>query len=103
MPNGNQLYGGTLADFDSVENMAKEIETAFNYIRSAAPPIGAGITQPLPTGANAQDMRLLFIAIAHGVIQHLVNNAAALQVEVTAPALGGLVSDGSVTSVNTYP
>lgn len=102
MPNGNQLYGGTLADFDSVENMAKEIETAFNYIRGATPPIGAGITQPLPTGANAQDMRLLFIAIAQGVIQHLLNNPEALQVQVTT-ALPGSISNGTVTSVNTYP
>lgn len=102
MPNGNQLYGGTLADFDTVENMAKEIETAFAFIRSAAPPTGAGITQSLPTGANAQGMRLLFIAIAQGVIQHLVNNPYALQVQVTE-AGSGLVSDGSVNSVNTYP
>ncbi len=100
MPNGDQLYGGTLADFDSVDNMAKEIENAFVFIRAAAPPTGAGITQPLPTGANAQDMRLLFVAIARGVIQHLVNNPKALQVEVTG---GLLVSDGTVTSVKTFP
>lgn len=100
MPNGNQLYGGTLADFDSVDNMAKEIETAFAFIRSTAQPTGAGITQPLPSGPNAQDMRLLFVAIARGVIQHLVNNPQALQVQLTT---GFPNSDGVVTSVNTYP
>lgn len=97
MPNGNQLYGGTLADFDSIDNMAKEIETAFQFIRSAAPPAGAGITQPLPSGANAQDMRLLFVAIARGVIHHLVKNPEAFQVSVKS---GALVSKGGVTSVN---
>lgn len=97
MPNGNQLYCGTLADFDTSDNMAKEIENAFAFIRSQAPPIGAGITQSLPSGANAQDMRLLFIAIARGVIQHIVNNPQAFLVRVHG---GTLTSHGDVTSVN---
>jgi hypothetical protein len=97
MPNGSQLYGGTLGDFDQVDNMAQEIETAFEYIRTAAQPVGAGITQPLPTGANAQDMRLLFVAIARGVIQHLVKNPGAFQVTVQS---GNLVGSGGVTSVS---
>jgi len=77
--------------------MAKEIETAFQFIRSAGLPVGAGITQPLPSGANAQDMRLLFVAIARGVIQHLVKNPEAFRVTVQS---GLLVSQGGVSSVN---
>jgi hypothetical protein len=95
MPNGNQLYGGTLPDFETTDNMAREIENAFTAMR-----ISAGITQPLPTGASANDMRIMFLAIARGVIQHLKNNPKAFAVEVTG---GSLTSDGSVTSVNTIP
>jgi hypothetical protein len=97
MPNGNQLYGGTLGDFDSSDNMAKEIEMAFDCIRHADPPVGAGIKQALPSGQNANDMRLLFIAIARGVIQHLVKNPAAFQVTVEE---GKVVFKGGVMSVN---
>jgi hypothetical protein len=94
MPNGNQLYGGTLADFDVTDNMAKEIENAFAAMR-----VSAGITQPLPSGANAKDMRIMFLAIARGVIQHLQNNPAAFAVEVHGDSL---TSDGNVTSVGVF-
>jgi hypothetical protein len=97
MPHGNQLYGGTLADFDTSDNMAREIEAALASFRLAAPPVGAGITQALPSGENANDMRLLFVAIARGVIQHLVKNPGAFQVTVES---GTVVSLGGVTSVN---
>jgi hypothetical protein len=60
----------------------------------------AGITQPLPTGASAQDMRLLFLAIARGVIQHLANNANAFQVRVSH---GNIVSTGDVTTITVHP
>jgi hypothetical protein len=92
MPNGNQLYGGTLADFDTADNMAKEIESAFAAMR-----VSAGITQPLPTGVNAQDMRIMFLAVARGVIQHLKNNPAAFAVQVKRNAI---TSNGNVTSVS---
>ena len=95
MPDGNKLYGGTLADFDTVDNMAKEIESAFAVVRAAA-----GITDPLPTGDNARDMRMMFLAIASGVINHLKNNPAAFVVEVQD---GGITSDGSVTSITVGP
>lgn len=97
MPNG-ELYGGTLADFDpanpmaQTDNMAQEIETALKDVR-----VEAGITQALPSGPDAQDMRLLFIAIARGVIQHLAKNPAAFQVTVHS---GQIVSQGGVTNVN---
>lgn len=95
MPGGNQLYGGTLADFDSTDNMAREIENAFAAVR-----LSAGITDPLPSGDKANDMRMMFIAIATGVINHLKNNAAAFSVEVTD---GIDTYDGDVTSVSVTP
>lgn len=100
MPGGNKLYGGTLNDFDVADNMAKEIENAFAFIRSQLPPIGGGITQPLPSGVNAQDMRLLFIAIARGVINHLQNNPGAFAVQVHH---GNFISTGNVNSVSVGP
>jgi len=103
MPGGNQLYGGTLADFDSTDNMAKEIEKAFAAVR-----IAAGITDALPTGARANDMRMMFVAIATGVINHLKNNPAAFAVEVTGDLVNQvngnlLTSDGNVKSVSVTP
>lgn len=93
MPGGNQLYGGTLADYDTVENMAKEIEDAYLAVRQSA-----GITDPLPSGSNAQDMRMMFIAIATGVITHLQKNPTAFAVQVDSTLF-----TGNVTSVATYP
>src|ERR1700693_5145031 len=103
MPGGNQLYGGTLADFDSTDNMAKEIENAFAAVRGKA-----GISDPLPSGARANDMRMMFVAIATGVINHLKNNPAAFAVEVKgdlANQVNGnvLTSDGKVTAVTVTP
>jgi hypothetical protein len=92
---GTELYGGTLGDFDSSDNMAKEIETAFAAMRQAA-----GITQPLPSGSSAQDMRIMFLAIARGVIQHLANNPQAFQVKVSD---GPLVSTGGVNAISVHP
>ncbi len=92
---GTQLYGGTLGDFDSSDNMAKEIETAFAAMR-----VAAGITQPLPSGSNAQDMRIMFLAIARGVIQHLANNPSAFQVQVSD---GAIVSTGGVNAISVHP
>lgn len=103
MPGGNQLYGGTLADFDSTDNMAKEIENAFAAVR-----LSAGITNPLPSGARANDMRMMFVAIATGVINHLKNNPAAFAVEVKGDLVNQvngnlLTSDGNVTAVSVTP
>ncbi len=94
MPGGNKLYGGSLADFDSKDNMAKEIEQAFASVRKSA-----GITDPLPSGAQAKDMRMMFIAIATGVINHLKNNPAAFAVEVQGDSI---TSDGNVISVSVF-
>jgi hypothetical protein len=95
MPGGNKLYGGTLSDFDTADNMAKEIELALAAVRAAN-----GITQPLPTGDSAKDMRMTFIAIATGVINHLTKNPAAFAVQTTD---GVNNFDGTVTSVSVGP
>jgi hypothetical protein len=94
-----QLYGGRLADFDSSDNMAKAIEDAYRFIRNTSPPTGAGLDQDLPTGADAQDMRLLFLAIARGVIAYLAAHPHAFQVQVAREVTGDL-SDGQVTQIN---
>ena len=66
----NELYAGTLADFN--DSMAKEIEDAL-----------ADLMGPLPSAPEklVNDRRALFIAIANGVINHLKNKQAALEIE----------------------
>lgn len=65
-----ELYAGTLADFN--DSMAKEIEDAL-----------AELIGPLPSAPEklVNDRRALFIAIADGVINHLKNKQAALEIE----------------------
>jgi hypothetical protein len=93
----DRLYGGTLADFETTDNMARAIENAYRQMR-----ISAGITEPLPSGPNAQDMRLLFLAVARGVIQHLAAHPQAFEVQV-ALDINGQPSHGSVTQVDIIP
>jgi len=66
----DELYAGALAKFD--DSMAKEIEDALTKL------IG-----PLPSAPQklVEDRRALFIAIANGVINHLKNKQAALEIE----------------------
>jgi hypothetical protein len=65
----NQVYAGRLEDFD--DSMAQEIEIALN-----------ALSGPLPSAPpkTVEDRRKLFIAIANGVIKHLKNHQAAVQV-----------------------
>jgi hypothetical protein len=95
MPNGNQLYGGTLSDFTTADNMAHEIELAYAAVR-----VANNITEPLPSGSQANDMRMMFVAIATGVINHLKKNPAAFAVTVHG---GNLTLNGNVDSVSTLP
>ena len=95
MPNGNQLHGGTIKQFTTVDNMAHEIELAYAAVRKAN-----DIAAPLPSEENAKEMRMMFIAIATGVINHLKNNPNAFAVQVHG---GNLTSTGDVTSVSTLP
>lgn len=68
-----ELYGGSFTDF--VDSMAAEMETALNQVRGEA-----GLP-PLPLGDR--DRRILFIAIARGVINHLKKHEVAFQVSVS--------------------
>lgn len=78
----DELYAGTLADFDDSDSMAKEIEDALIEL------IG-----PLPSAPQklVEDRRALFIAIANGVINHLKNKEAALEIKFD-------IGDQSVTT-----
>ena len=76
----NKLYGGSISDF--TDSMAEEIETALNQVR-----VEEGL-EALALGDK--DRRMLFIAIARGVINHLKKKEQAFQVHVdgTHPADG---------------
>lgn len=74
----NQLYGGTIAAF--ADSMAEEIELAYNAV------LAENGKKPLPA-ADAADRRMLFIAIARGVINHLQKKQKAVTVKLPpAPA-----------------
>ena len=95
--------GAALVQAADDPRAAKEIETAYKAVR-----VKAGITDPLPSGPRADDMRMMFIAIATGVIKHLKNNPAAFAVEVKGDLVNQvngnlLTSDGKVTSVSVTP
>jgi hypothetical protein len=83
-----ELYAGTLADFN--DSMAKEIEDALTNL------IG-----PLPSAPEklVNDRRALFIAIANGVINHLKNKQAA--VEITFDIGSGTVTATTDIKVRT--
>lgn len=68
----DELYGGKLTTF--ADSMAEEMEIALNQVRTEA-----GL-DPLPSGDP--DRRMLFIAIARGVINHLQKKKDAFEIEV---------------------
>jgi hypothetical protein len=72
-----QLYAGSLADFDTTDSMARAIEDAL---------IALGVNF---TG-NPKDRRLMFLGIAHGVINHLQSKEDAFQVSVSGQDSNGI-------------
>jgi hypothetical protein len=86
------LHGGSFDDAESADTIAAEIRCALVKVRCEA-----GITQPLPTGDNAQQMNILFAAIGRGVLNHLSKHPGALQVNVND---GTTSIDGYVTEVD---
>ena len=66
-----QLYGGSIDSF--ADSMAEEIELALNAVRAEE-----GMA-PLPLGDR--DRRILFIAIARGVINHLQKKNQAFEIQ----------------------
>jgi hypothetical protein len=81
----NQLYGGkinTATDSHLFEDsMAEEIETAYNAV------LAENGKAPLPS-ADPLDRRMLFIAIARGVINHLQKKQNAVTVTVPTSPTG---------------
>jgi len=65
-----ELYAGTLADFN--DSMAKAIEDALINLMGPLPSVPQKVVD---------DRRALFIAIARGVINHLAEKQAALQID----------------------
>ncbi|MGD8910040.1 MAG: hypothetical protein PVI92_11915 [Chromatiales bacterium] len=81
------LKAGTLSDFD--DSMAEAMENALATLWLAK------TGQPLPD-ATQEDRRLMFIAIAQGVVRHLKDNAAgAFDISVN-------VSQNDTPLVNSY-
>lgn len=72
---GTSLKAGTIADFTG--SMAEEMANAF--LSEWAPAMDP---QPKPTEINNQ-MRLMFVAIAQGVVKHLKENPGAFAVSVS--------------------
>jgi hypothetical protein len=92
----DQLHAGTLADFDTMPNMAKEIENAYVDVLTNE----GGYSDPLLTRDNAQSLRMLFLAVSRGVINYLNKHPQAFQVNVK----DGLVSiDGYATEIDKTP
>lgn len=69
-----QLYGGSLTDF--ADSLAAEIEEALADVR-----LEAGLDVP----PDDDDRRMLFIAIARGVVAHLKKKEAAFAIRVESP------------------
>jgi hypothetical protein len=68
------LYGGSLDDFAG--SMAADIEDALRDVRAEE-----GLDAP----GDDDNRRILFVAIARGVISHLHANQAAFRIHVEAP------------------
>ena len=77
------LYGGSLKDFS--DSMAEEIEIAYNAVLAEAG------KNPLPD-AGRQDRRMLFLAIARGVVNHLVKKEQAISVTLPASPAGQVLT-----------
>lgn len=82
-PTVDKLHGGSFDDAEGADTLGAEIRTALACVQKEA-----GITQPLPTGANAQQMNILFAAIGRGVLNHLAKHPGAIQVRVDLSLTG---------------
>lgn len=83
------LKPGTISDFS--HSMAQAMEDAFHA--HWTPIMG---DRPIPI--DSRHLRLLFVAIAQGVVAHLQAHPEAFQVEVDLPDAGG-TADGEVTEI----
>jgi hypothetical protein len=83
MGDDNKLYGGQIGNFE--DSMAQEIEIAYNAV------LQENGKAPLPI-AGADDRRMLFIAIARGVINHFQKKQHAITVALPANPAGQTVA-----------
>ena len=79
----NELWGGTIGEF--ADSMANEIEQAYQAV------LAEEEKDPLPS-QNKEDRRMLFIAIARGVINHLAKKQKAFQIQLPANPDNALVT-----------
>jgi|HubBroStandDraft_3_1064219.scaffolds.fasta_scaffold98128_2 hypothetical protein len=86
----DHLHGGSFDDAENADTIAAAIQRALVEVRREA-----GITQPLPSGDNAQQMNILFAAIGRGLLNHLRKHHQAIQVTVkdSLITLDGYVSE----------
>jgi hypothetical protein len=80
------LKAGSLQNLSN--SMAKAMENAF---------IDVIVAEKIPEPEDRQQMRLLFVAIAQGVVEHLQANHDAFKVEVTLP--NGKTATGEITEI----
>lgn len=80
---GNELKAGGLGDESDVgippefaDSMAKAMEDALNSLLSAE----GKPTVPTENTAEVRDRRIMFLAIARGVVDHLVTNEGAFTI-----------------------
>jgi hypothetical protein len=78
----DHFHGGSFDDAEGADTIAGEIFSALAQVR-----LEAGITQPLPTGQNAQQMNILFAAIGRGILKHLSNHPQAIQLAAGSGAI----------------
>jgi hypothetical protein len=78
---------------ETINTMAKAMEEAFLDQWPAFNP-----KLPLPDEKGLQPMRLFFVAISQGVVQHLRDNKEAFEVEVEED---GTTLEGTVVQINT--
>lgn len=72
---GDPSESGMPAEFSN--SMAAAIEAAFNSILAAE---GKPTFDPDDNSRQARDRRMLFVAIAQGIMNHLVANQSAFQI-----------------------
>ena len=94
----DQLNPGTHADTPGSQTMAKAMEQAFF---DQWPAFNGD--RPQPRGDQRESLRLFFVAVAQGVVQHLRDNPTAFQVDVDSSGGAGGAHDhnAEVDRVNT--
>jgi hypothetical protein len=87
----DQLYAGSLADFDTVPSMAQAMEAAL-------------AVQVGPLQGDPTMRRQVLIALAQGVIDHLKQEQQAFQVSVSGTDSGGnTINSSGYPTIQVHP